>query len=65
MFRFVKQIFISTCISMTNQECKVRPEIVYVNRGELYFTLLVLKQVNAAVVVTISMIHMQTCVFLL
>ena len=65
MFRFVKQIFISTCISMTNQECKVRPEIVNVNRGELYFTLLVLKQVNAAVVVTISMIHMQKCVFLM
>ena len=45
MFRFIKQIFISTmmffgrlsnvnpleCISMKNQECKVRPEIVNVN----------------------------------
>ena len=37
MFRFVKQIFISTCISMTNQECKVRPEIVNVNSDEPVF----------------------------
>ena len=25
------------CISMTNQECKVRPEIVYVNSDEPVF----------------------------
>ena len=25
------------CISMTNQECKVRPEIVHVNSNELLF----------------------------
>ena len=31
----------------------------------LYFTLLVLKQVNAVVVKRISMIHMQKCVFLM
>ena len=45
MFEFIKQIFISTmiffgnlsnvnpleCISMKNQECKVRPEIVNIN----------------------------------
>ena len=45
MFTFIKQIFISTmmyfsnlssvnsleCISMKNQECKVRPEIVDIN----------------------------------
>ena len=31
----------------------------------LYFILLVLKQVNAVVVVTISMIHMQKCEFLM
>ena len=35
---------------MNNQECKVRP---------------VLKQVNAVVFVTISIIHMQNCVFLM
>ena len=52
MFRFVKQIFISTmmlfgslssvnnplkCISTNNQECKVRPEIVNVNRNKPIF----------------------------
>ena len=45
MFKFIKQIFISSlvfssslssvnpleCISMKNQECKVRPEIVNIN----------------------------------
>ena len=52
MFEFVKQIFISAmmffscnlpsvnslkCISMNNQECKVRPEIVNVNSDEPVF----------------------------
>ena len=52
MFEFVKQIFISAmmffscnlpsvnslkCISMNNQECKVRPEIVNVNSDEPIF----------------------------
>ena len=49
-------------ISVTNQECKVRPQIVNVNNDE---PVLVLKQVNEMVVVTISMIHMQKCVFLM
>ena len=53
------------CISITNQECKVRPEIVNVNSDEPVFILLVLNQVNAVVVATISMIHMQKCVFLM
>ena len=53
------------CISTTNQECKVRPEIINVNSDEPVFILLVLKQVNAVVVATISMIHMQKCVFLM
>ena len=43
---------------MNNQECKVRPEIVNVNSNEPLFILLVLKQVNTVVVVTILMIHM-------
>ena len=80
MFKFVKQIFISAmmffgcnlsnvnslkCVPVNNQECKIRPEIVNVNSDmNLYFLLLVLKQVNAAVVVIISMIHLQNCVFL-
>ena len=52
MFRFMKQIFVSViilfsynlskvnpleCISMNNQECKVRPEIVNVNSKEPIF----------------------------
>ena len=79
MFEFVKQIFISAmffscnlpsvnslkCISMNNQECKVRPQIVNVNGDDPVFFLLVLKQVNAVVVATISIIHSQNCVFLM
>ena len=51
MFKLVKQIFISTmmffsslsnvnplkCISMKNQECKVRPEIVDINSNDPIF----------------------------
>ena len=52
MFGFVKRIFVSTkmffgynlssvnlleCVSMKNQECKVRPEIVNVNSKEPVF----------------------------
>ena len=51
MFKFIKKILISTitffaslssvnsleCVSMTNQECKVRPEIVNVNSKEPVF----------------------------
>ena len=51
MFRFIKQIFISAlmyfnnlssvnsleCISMKNQECKVRPEIVDINSNNPIF----------------------------
>ena len=50
---------------MNNQACKVRPEIINVNSDEPVFYLLVLKQVNAVVVATISIIHMQNCVFLM
>ena len=51
MFNFIKQIFVSTlmvfgnlsnvnsleCVSMGNQKCKVRPEIVNVNSNEPLF----------------------------
>ena len=46
-------------MSMTNQKCKVRPEIVDVNSDEPAFYLLILKQINALIVVTISRIYMQ------
>ena len=80
MFGFVKRIFVSTmmfvgcnllsvnpleCVSMNNQKCKVRPEIVHININEPVFYPLVLTQVNTGVVVTISMILMQICVFLM
>ena len=77
MFGFVKKVFFTglaflstltsvnllSFISMNNQECKVRPEIV--NVKNLCFLLLVLKQVNTVVVVIISMTRMQNCVFLM
>ena len=49
MFRFVKKVFFCrinkfitrvnslSCISMNNQECKTRPQIVNVNGDELVF----------------------------
>ena len=79
MFGFIKKVFFTgliflltltnvnslSYISMNNQKCKVRPQIVNVNSDEPVFYLLVLKQVNAVVVATISIIHMQNCVFLM
>ena len=54
-----------SCISMNNQECKVRPQFVSVNGDDPVFFFIVLKQINPAVVATISIIHMQNCVFLM
>ena len=83
MFGFIKKMFFTEltillsvnlltttllrCISMANQECKVRLQIVNVNSDEpiFYFIRLVLKQVNAVVVVTTSMIHLQKYVILM
>ena len=73
MFEFIKEIFLTgltvlsgltsatplSFISMHNHECKVRAEIINVNSDESDFIPLVLKQVNAVVVVIISMNHMQ------
>ena len=52
-----------SCISMNNQERRVRPQIVNVNSKEPLFFLLVLKQVNAVAAATISIILMQNFVF--
>ena len=76
MFGFIRKVFFAgltilssvdfltitplRCISMTNQECKVRPEIVNINSDEP-----VLKQVNVVVVVTMSMVHMKKLVLLM
>ena len=42
----------------SNVEFKIRSEIVSINVTNLPFILTVLKQINAVVIVTISMIHM-------
>ena len=79
IFRFVKKVFFVgltilssftnanslSCISMNNQECKTRPQVVNVNGDEPVFFHLVLKQVNVVVVVIILTIHMQKFVFLM
>ena len=54
-----------SCISMNNEECKVRPEIINVNSDRPAFYPFTIKEVNAAVLVTTSMIHMQNCVSLM
>ena len=79
MLRLIKQCFFTglaflstlasvnflSCISMNNQECKVRPQIVNDNSEEPVFFLLVLKWVNALVVVSRSIIYTQNCVFVM
>ena len=53
------------CISMNNQECKVRPQIVNVNSEEPVFFPISIKTSKYSGVVTLSMIRMQNCVFLM
>ena len=74
VFGFVKKVFFVgltilssftntnslSCISMNNQECKTKPQVV----KSLCFFHLVLKQVNVVVVAVISVIRMQKFVFL-
>ena len=78
MFAFIKKVFFVAmtffsfdvlsvnfleCVSMNNQECKIRSEINNTNNMSLYFILSVLKQIIAVEVVIISTIHMLNCVF--
>ena len=52
-----------SCISMNNQECKVRPQIVNVNEMILCLSLLALKQVNTVVIATIQItLYAKLCV---
>ena len=78
MFEFIKQIFISTmiflgnlpnvnpleCISMKDQECQVRPEIININSNNPIFYPFSIK-INVVVIVIILIIHMQKFVFLM
>ena len=57
-------------ISMNNQECKTRPQVVNVNGDEpeffpFFYNCFFWKQVNVMVVVIILTIHMQHFVFLM
>ena len=79
MFKSVKKVFFIrltilsnltnviplSCISMKNQECKVRPEIINVNSNEPFFIFLILKQVNVEVAVIILMKKKKKYVFLM
>ena len=63
-FGSLSSVNLLKCVSINNQECTVRPEIVNVNIViNLYFILLVLEEVNVVVFVIISMISIQNCVF--
>ena len=78
MFLFIKKVFnigslflshlVGTtplsCISMNNQACKDQKLLMLIVMN-LYFILLVLKQINVVVVVIMIMIHMQKYVFLM
>ena len=53
-----------SCISMNNHECKVRLQNVNVNGDDPVLFPISIKKVNAGVIATKSIIHMQNCVFL-
>ena len=77
MFGFVKKVFFVgltilssftnaiplSCISMKNQECKTRPQVVNVNGYEPVFFPFSIKTINVVVIVIISIIRMQKFVF--
>ena len=79
MFKFIKQIFVSTlmffgslssvnpleCISMNNQECKVRPGIVNVNSNEALFYPFTIKTSKCSGSWNNINDPMQNCVFLM
>ena len=53
------------CVSMNNQECKVRPEIININSNELSFYLYSVKINKGSGSLIILMIHIQKVVFLM
>ena len=79
IFRFVKKcffigsLFLSnlvsanslSCISMNNQPCKARPQIVNVNSNNPIFYPFSIKKVNVVAIVIILMTHMREFVFLI
>ena len=79
ILRFVKKMFFIgltilsnftkvsslTCISMNNQPCKARPQIVNVNSNNPIFYPFSIKKVNVVAIVIILMTHMREFVFLI
>ena len=80
MFKFIKKHFflrltilsdftnvnsLLNCISMKNQECKVRREIINVNSNKPVFYPFSIKKVNVVVIVIILTIRTQKYVFLM
>ena len=73
MFEFIKKVFIVAmtllscdtlkCVSMNNQQRKARPEVININSNDPLFYTFSIKIINQVVIVIISMIHMQNCVF--
>ena len=55
----------TSCISIKNQKCKVRPEIVDINSNNPIFYPFSIKIKNVVVVVIILIIHVQKFVFLM
>ena len=53
------------CVSMNNQERKIRPQIMSINSDEHSFYPYSVKQINSVVVVIILMIYSQNYVFLM
>ena len=78
MFRIVKKVFFLgltvlssiitcalNCISINNQECKVRPKVVGVSSNNPIFYPFSVKINKCMVIVIVLMIHMQGLVFLI
>ena len=53
------------CVSMSNQECKIRPEIININSNKPSFYPYSIKVNKCSTVVIILMIHIQNYVFLI
>ena len=78
MLRFIQKCFFTglvilstltrvnslSCISMSNQECKVRPQVVNVNGDDPVFFSFSIKTIKCSGSSTL-IIHTQNCVFLM
>ena len=77
IFRLVKKVFFLgltilsnftnalNCISMKNQECKTRSEVININSNNSIFYRFSIKINKCSVIVIILIIHMQKFVFLM